>query len=211
IQRLEEGIDEFQKDIAALTQMQGELQEMCSNFQEDIARQVTEDILGRLEYVEEQVCSMGVAMEEAPVQAALQSLEDFQTEMQERHDELRRHVTEACRKMSASFAKESDQKALASRVDDVMQRLTALKVKAETLDGRFSAYGERMDVTREVEARGQAYTTSEFTDRLEAVEQRLDALSEDCEDFVEQALENRLAVLAEVVPTATTTLRPTCS
>jgi len=218
VQSLEEGLDEFQatwrNEMADIDQTHGQLRDLCANLQEDVSRQVTEDLLGRLEYVEEQVCSLGVALEDAPVQAALQSIEDLQAESKERHDELRRHVTEACRKMTASFAKESDQKALAIRIDDVTQRLTALKVKTETLDGRFAAFGERMDVTREIEVRGHAYTATDFTERLEDVEQRLAALSENCEEFVEQALENRLAALAEALPpplTSTTTIRPSCS
>lgn len=97
------------------------------------------------------------------------------------------------------------QQALVARADDFNLRIGALKVRADGLDGRLQAMGERVEASAtglEVQLREQlvskgAQLAADFRSRLEVLERRTGTLMETCEDVVEQALERRLAALGD--------------
>jgi len=172
-----------------------------------------------LEHLEEEVCSLNFASAPAqPSQAAFcgqldqqrLDVEELSATLEERCRELQAQADEFRRKLNeqqGTLAKtgSDQQQALCARVDDLNLRLGALKVKSDSLEGRIGSFCESTrgkipeDLQRQV-TDSCAKLVAEAEQRIEVVEQRLDALSENCEEVVEQALEARLAVLAGALP-----------
>eukprot|EP00440_Ansanella_granifera_P068632 gb/GFBE01074450.1/.p1 GENE.gb/GFBE01074450.1/~~gb/GFBE01074450.1/.p1 ORF type:complete len:488 (+),score=85.84 gb/GFBE01074450.1/:1-1464(+) len=177
----------------------------------------------RLEHMEEQVCALSVAAaQERSAQVAVvcsqldqqrSDLEAHASKSDDRHRELKKQVDDLSRKQEVQAAVTAasprpDQQALSARLDDINLKVGSLKVKTDSLDGRLTTVSERFEAARkpaedpvqkQLSDRCEKFL-EESEQRLEDVERRMDALSEDCEDVVEQALERRLAVLAGALP-----------
>eukprot|EP00933_Yihiella_yeosuensis_P052909 TRINITY_DN51049_c0_g1_i1.p1 TRINITY_DN51049_c0_g1~~TRINITY_DN51049_c0_g1_i1.p1 ORF type:complete len:494 (+),score=97.20 TRINITY_DN51049_c0_g1_i1:218-1483(+) len=180
----------------------------------------------RLAHLEEQVCTMNLAAATAAdshgqqailasnVQQVTSSLEALQSQVNGRYKEIARQADDMARKLEEANANsktgQDQQKAFGARLDDINLRLGQLKVKTDSLEGRVMTMSDRVEASRrqsEHEEIGQRQFTEscrqschELEERVEVFGHRLEALSEDCGDLVEQALERRLAVLAGAAP-----------
>lgn len=203
-----------------LSQLQEQLEELWQQKEAELRdRELVKEYLKRLEHLEEEVCSLNFASAQAqPSQAALCGqvdqqrcdievmsgrFEDRCRELQTQADDLRRRLNEQQGTLTKTGS--DQQQALGARVDDLNVRLGALKVKSDSLEGRIGSFcdGTRGKVPEDLQrqlADSCSKLVAEADQRMEVVEQRLDALSENCEEAVEQALERRLAVLAGALP-----------
>lgn len=222
VRRLEDCFSDFEGSARDhdLSQLQEQLEELWQQKEAELRdRELMKENLKRLEHLEEEVCSLNFASAQTqPSQAALcgqvdqqrcdmevlsARFEDRCRELQTQADDLRRRLNEQQGTLTKTGS--DQQQALSARVDDLNVRLGALKVKSDSLEGRIGSFceGTRGKVPEDLQrqlADSCSKLVSEAEQRMEVVEQRLDALSDNCEEAVEQALERRLAVLAGALP-----------
>lgn len=167
------------------------------------------EIAERLAHLEEQVCSMNFASANditAQVIRLSSKVEDFsgvvdvlKENMENRFKDFHKQADDTKRRQEeARFQIKSlsdHQQTNSARVDEVNIAVGQLKVKTESVDGRVSHINARLESILQLPE-----DSEEARHRVDVLERRLDGLSEDCEDLVEQALERRLAILAGAAP-----------
>jgi len=222
VRRYEERFDEFEASARRSPQL-GDLQEQIDELWQHRSSakgdRGSKEHAARLDKLEEKVSAM-TGSQDMTVQFAMicnqieqqrVDLEVVAASLEERGHELQNEVDSAKKKADDASALSRDgsdsQQALSARIDDINLRVGSLKVKADSFEGRLTSISERVESTRRDSEEVLAIpklidrcqkVAEQSEHRIQVIERRMDMLSEDCEETVEQALEKRLAVLAGV-------------